>query len=187
MKPYTMRILGLTGRMKSGKDTCYEILKKQLAPLPVVRLGFADALKDDICKFVGVKRDFIEQHKNNFRLLMQAYGTDVRRQLFGDDYWILRFAQTLEAYINADVPPYLVVIPDVRFQNEANFIKQLSGKIWRVKRSDIPSPAEHVSEVELLSIQEDEIIDNGNSLISLEHEITLAWMRTYRKNTQSHV
>jgi len=30
------------------------------------------------------------------------------------------------------------VIPDVRFRNEQNMIRELGGEIWRVQRGDIP-------------------------------------------------
>lgn len=173
-----MKVLGLTGLKQSGKDTCLELLTKYLAPLPVVRLGFADALKEDICKMVGCDLDFLLKHKDNFRLLMQTYGTEVRRELFGKDYWVKRAGKTLLELAELEVPPYLVVFPDVRFLNEAEFVTSIGGKIWKVVRQ-IMNTDTHASETEQSQIKCDSFVCNTTSIVALENEVQLAWMRTF--------
>lgn len=171
-----MHLLGLTGLKQSGKDTVFKILEKQLAPKKVVRVAFADALKKEVAKGCGVSLEFLEKNKDNFRLILQGWGTDFRRKLLGEDYWLKIVAKQILA-LSDDVE--LVVVTDVRFHNEAELIKKSGGSIWRVVRN-VSSPIDqHSSEQELLSIYEDKTIFNHNSLVNLEHEVTLAYQYTY--------
>lgn len=68
-------------------------------------------------------------------------------------------------------PPVGVVIPDVRFINEFNRIKEAGGKVWRVKRQIESIPGElgegHLSERELLELPDesfDAIFPNEGSI-----------------------
>jgi hypothetical protein len=58
--------------------------------------------------------------------LLQWWGTDFRR---GKEpgYWVNQLANTCEGKDN-------IVIPDIRFKNEARFIEQRRGVIWDVQR-----------------------------------------------------
>ncbi|BCS53318.1 hypothetical protein [Geobacter sp. SVR] len=79
------------------------------------------------------------------RALMQWWGTEFRRNYFGENYWISRF---LEA---CDNPKQLYVVDDCRFPNEAQAIKEAGGKLVRIERPVRPigSNPEHPSEVAL--------------------------------------
>lgn len=72
------------------------------------------------------------------RELLQEYGTEVRR---ADDprYWVNRLHERREASLNAlvEVPrrDERLVIPDVRFPNEADYVRAHHGYLWRVNRA----------------------------------------------------
>jgi phosphomevalonate kinase len=125
-----MKIIGLSGKKQSGKDTVYSIASDILAP-PVGRVGFADALKQEVSEATGFRVEFIEEHKTEFRSLLQVWGTDFRRHFSGTEYWIEQMDEVITSVNNKY--KYLF-ITDVRFENEAEFIKQRGGSVIRVER-----------------------------------------------------
>jgi hypothetical protein len=66
------------------------------------------------------------------RLVLQLFGTDCLRNGFHDGVWV----SLLKKHMLDNPGNY--VIPDVRFRNEQNMIRDLGGEIWRVQRGDIP-------------------------------------------------
>lgn len=162
-----MKIIGLTGYKQSGKDTVCSILAKGTS-FNVKRLNFADALKQEVADATGHPVEFIEKHKANFRHILQGWGTDYRRQLFGDNYWIVKW---IKAVNNLEHPlPALLVVTDVRFLNEAEAIRQMGGRIYRVFNPRCFSDG-HASETELNQIVLDGSIDNSTNIANLQHEV----------------
>ena len=107
---------------------------------------------------------------NKDGLLLQWWGTDFRRALFGDEYWLARWGE--KAFRHARV-----VVPDCRFLNEVDIIRDNGGEYWRVwsdtkhatdndNRSD-----EHPSEVELRGVSPDAYIANSYSLDQLFEQV----------------
>lgn len=74
------------------------------------------------------------------RQLMQRLGTDVMRDLYGPDVWVEHLA-------NRIAHPK-VVVADVRFNNEAEWVKKAGGEVHVVERSGLTSSfgSSHVSE-----------------------------------------
>jgi len=177
-----MKLFGIHGKKQSGKDETYKAIKSfyELKGCKVERIAFADSLKEEVAKACGVSLQFIEEHKDNFRLILQGWGTDFRRKLHNDNYWIIK---TLNKIIvsNADV----IVIPDVRFKNEYDAIAHSDGKLWKVVRKsyelgghkEIPSyskPDTHASECDLDDVTSWDVqIDNSGTLTQLEKEVHL--------------
>ena len=85
------------------------------------------------------------------RLLMQEYGTDVRRA-DDVDYWVKKWEESLPEISSK------IVVDDVRFMNEAEKIRSLGGHLIRLER-DIPIAgdleSQHISETEGFLIKED--------------------------------
>jgi hypothetical protein len=76
-----------------------------------------------------------EKAKENpeVRALLQRFGTQVGRQGLGEDVWIGALAKSTKGFY-ADRK---IVIPDIRFTNESDFIrKQMRGEVWGVDRPD---------------------------------------------------
>src|SRR4051812_39925606 len=113
-----MNLIGISGKKQSGKDTVAGMICNYLAPLKCARVGFADALKEEICEMYKIVPGFLSDNKKHFRLIMQGHGTDYRRELFGQDYWILKLEKKLTE-LHDDI--HTVVIPDVRFKIEAEY------------------------------------------------------------------
>jgi len=171
-----MKLLGLTGTKKAGKDTAYGMLRKQYPRLRILRVGFADALKQEIATAIGKPVTYIEEHKDNFRLILQGWGTDFRRKLCGEDYWTDKLLKKLVSLDDTQLD--LVVVTDVRFANEAKLIQDVGGKIWRIVRTVGNAVDTHSSEVEQTTIKVDYTIYNEHSFGELEHNVTLAYQQT---------
>lgn len=128
-------IIGLSGRKYAGKDeTCRAI---DATVHEVHRIAFGDGVKRELAAACDVSSEFVEQHKSKFRPGLQWWGTEWRRELCRDTYWIdqarTQFLRHLREF-NALRGVPVVVFTDCRFGNEAELIKELGGVIWRVER-----------------------------------------------------
>ena len=126
-----MIIIGLSGKKQSGKDTVYELAADLLQGPIIGRVAFADPLKQEVSEITGMTCKFIEENKSDFRELLQVWGTEFRRRFNGNDYWINKMDKIIEqSSAHLDV----LFITDIRFKNEADYIKSIGGKLVRVER-----------------------------------------------------
>jgi len=142
-------IIGICGLIGSGKGTVGDILVEQ----GFQKVSFADKLKDGVATIFGWDRNLLEgdtdesrqwrELKDDFwsnetqmeitpRLVLQLFGTDCLRNGFYDGVWV----SLLKKHILDNPGDY--VVPDVRFRNEQNMIRELGGKVWQVKRGKDP-------------------------------------------------
>jgi hypothetical protein len=167
-------LIGLTGRMGAGKDTVCERIVALLAAEGErgCRFSFADPLKQSVCKLFGLTREELEEWKLSegaflllgphredgeeevkvdgymtMRMLLQRYGTEAHREVFGDTFWVdlgIRAAVDHRAHY----PTHTQIFTDVRFDNEAYAILMEGGRVFEVVGPEGPtSPdAEHASE-----------------------------------------
>lgn len=169
------RILGISGKKQSGKDTIAGFLKEIVSPALVVRIGFADALKEEVAAACGVPVEFVESYKSNFRKILQGWGTDFRRELCGETYWIDKTREKIQKLPDG----VLVVVPDVRFPNEAEMVDELGGKLWRVERGTSGAD-EHPSETAMDNfVQFDSILKNDSSLGALKAAAGMAYAYSF--------
>jgi len=138
-------LIGLSGKMKAGKDTVADLIIKSHPDVNVKRMAFADALKQEIAAKFAVTVPQINADKKRWRLLMQWWGTEYRRT-DDPDYWVMQLLKSMKA-LSPDVK--MVVVTDVRFKNEADVITQLGGELWRINRTVGSAADAHASECEL--------------------------------------
>lgn len=165
-----MFILGIVGKKQSGKDTVAAIIQRLMQPKRVDRIAFADALKEEVGLATNSTVEFIDANKDNFRLILQGWGTDFRRKLHGDTYWLVRWLDKVN-HLPVDT---VVVAPDVRFTNEAWCIRKLGGKLWRVVRKVNGAVDLHTSETEQEDIKTDLALVNDGSMAELEVKVKQA-------------
>lgn len=195
-------LIGVVGFLGSGKGTVGDILIQEKG---YYRLSFADAVKDAVSVIFGWPRDLLEgdtvdsrnfrEAKDEFwsdrfkydvtpRYMLQLMGTEAGRDVFHKDIWIF----TLENRMRGKQD---VVIPDVRFPNEIDFIKSKGGKVIRVRRGEEPVwynsalsdnkfnsttmesfyPDVHFSEWAWIGQQFDYEIDNNGTLQELKEKV----------------
>lgn len=218
-----MHLIGLHGRLHSGKDTTFDFLKEEGERLGLVvqRIAFADYLKvsgavalgglgedpKDLSpegrqRLVEAANDFKEEgsisvisHRRDGstfgtiidgRTFWQVYGTESHRQaLDSPDFWIdmlLKRATSIDDLARVYPEVDVLVITDVRFDNEAKAIKRLDrarssnepdprGRVTIVKvdRGDT-SEVTHASEAGISDDLVDYVIDNSGDLDTLRQE-----------------
>jgi len=184
-----MNILGLIGPAGCGKDTIANLLKNY----GYERVASADAMKEDAMRYFDIELSDLEYYKNaqlgitamtkmdesitvgklSIRHFLQTYGMDMRYR-FGDDYWIDR---SVSSKIEERGEDARIILTDVRFQNEIDYIKSRNGLVAYVKgRSKLKGEQKnHISESLANSSDiEDKVdftIDNSGSLDDLEKQI----------------
>lgn len=162
-----MKVIAFTGYKKSGKDAAAIAFKQLLVPATVRQVNFADALKQEVATACGVTVEYINAHKDIFRTILQWWGTDFRRNLHGQQYWILKWLERVNKL--ATVPDY-VICTDVRFINEADVVRQLGGHIIRIERPGIVADG-HASETEQREIHADFTVHNDGTVEDLKAKI----------------
>lgn len=148
-------IIGLTGRIGSGKDTAY-LRMVSLYDRPIVRASFASPLKASASALLQIKQEVIEEikrddnvrvtvHKNGdkyseltFREFLQRYGTESHRDIFGENFWVdIGIARAVRGLGQIQGNP-VIVFTDVRFDNEAEAIIKAGGKVFEIIGEDAP-------------------------------------------------
>lgn len=69
----------------------------------------------------------------------------------------------------------VIIIKDIRFENEAAFLRRHNGKIWHIKRPDLMKVKAHSSEDGIDQLPEDVLIMNDQGLEELRAAVDRAW------------
>lgn len=171
-----MRIIGLAGRKRSGKDT---VGKHICAEYGFMVESFARPLKESIRVIYGWTSDHTDGELKEVtcpywqvtpRAVMQQLGTEIGRQL-DRDLWrksLERRLMNVMQHEDENSIPVGVVITDVRFPNEADGIRDLGGEVWRVVRPSLGQQTDfHPSETSLDRYRFDNEVVNDGSLEDL--------------------
>lgn len=135
--------IGIQGFIGSGKDTAGRYIENKA---DFVKDSFARTLKDVCAVTFNWPRELLEGdteysrawreqrddwwstklgiHNFTPRFALQYVGTEVFRQHFHEDIWLLTFQNRLEQGKNKNV-----ILSDCRFRNEINFFKNAGGQI----------------------------------------------------------
>lgn len=129
------KLIGINGRLGSGKDTIGKMIQA-FRPRDLRHYSFARPLKEGIKAMFGWDDEMLEDRTkkeavDDFwgfspRKAMQLLGTEYGRKLLRDDIWIQaaqRFHST-SLEINKGT-----IITDVRFENEAKWIRSQPNSI----------------------------------------------------------
>jgi len=149
-------IIGISGKAGSGKDTLGQYISEHYG---YQRESCARPLKEALNVLFGWtmeqwndrewKEQIIPGYSVSPRYLAQTLGTEWGRNLIDSDLWI----KLLTAKIK-----FPSVITDIRFPNEAKFVKENNGLLIRIFRES-PSVGNHPSEQ--LDFEVDLFLDNS--------------------------
>ncbi|WP_408953185.1 adenylate kinase [Lysobacter sp. Hz 25] len=78
------------------------------------------------------------------RRMMQTLGTEWGREMIADELWLIIAQRTIERAKRDGKSG--VVVSDVRFDNEAEFVQSLGGRVIELVRDEAVAVSEHVSE-----------------------------------------
>jgi hypothetical protein len=169
-----MKIIGLAGPAGSGKSTIARTLRYRHG---FIEQSFAYYLRDFILWVSGLSLDDLEQQKEDPhsllcgkspRYAMQTLGTEWGRNLIGPDLWVNLLARRIDVWPARSLPPGLV-ISDVRFENEADWVRE-RGELWHLQRPGIPVQS-HSSESGVAITDRDVVVDNDCDLATLDARI----------------
>ena len=128
-----MELIGLLGHQGVGKNYIAEkILIKFLDTKPTIILAFADHFKIDSIGKHNLEYEKVF-HKKDYetRKKLQIIGTEEGRDKYGEDIWINIMHNWIKILNSRGIKRF--IITDVRFQNEANWIKSLNGIIIKIE------------------------------------------------------
>jgi len=165
------RIIGLSGKARCGKDTVAEYISAVYSGVEVYAL--AGPLKEAASIMFNIPLNhFFDADKKEVedgfwgispREIAQKVGTECGREVFRQDFWLKR----CESQMN-DAPD-IFIVSDIRFDNEADWVKEQGGQIWHIERPDLGEGVvrDHISENGVTICPEDIIIENDSSLTEL--------------------
>lgn len=147
-------IVGIVGFISSGKGTVGDIFCDH----NFVRDSFAKPVKDAVSVMFGWPRELLEGDTELSRVwreepdafwsekfgrsfspreALQLMGTEAGRDVFHSDLWVLSLLNRTKGKD--------VVVTDVRFKNEIEYIQKNNGIVIRVKRGEDPDWFEMLS------------------------------------------
>ena len=183
-------LIGISGKIGSGKDTAAEIIQHLTNPMgldmfPYEVKKFAGKLKTIASILTGIPvekfedQEFKKQYlgedwnyqidkfnpiqKMTVRELLQKLGTDALRDGLHTNVWVNALLADYNENSNW-------LVTDTRFPNEAKAIKDLGGVVLRIERSTCQLGT-HPSETALDDYTFDYVINNNGSKEDLEKEL----------------
>ncbi len=149
MEAFNFMILALGHKAGVGKSAACEYLARTYSFLSD---AFAFSLKESVKIKFGWTDDDLKFKKEivdpfwgiSPRRACQLEGTEAGRNVFGEDVWI----KTLKKRMTLN-PTRNYAISDLRFPNEAEFVKKQGGLVIRLDRDIVGTEEEHVSETAL--------------------------------------
>ena len=192
-------IFPISGQKRAGKDTISDYIKGQVM---ASRVSFADPVRDVCRAYFGWTEEWLlGKHKEDVdpywgispRQAMQYLGTEVGRvgiaenypefkSVTGDSIWIKSAKKNIRVkaskeYISNYGKIRAFIIPDMRFLNEYDAMKEMENEGYKVitigvRRDGLPSDS-HASETEIRYCVEkcDFIIDNNKEISDLEDSV----------------
>lgn len=172
-------IVGFSGFAGAGKTTAVDHLVEKHGFL---KYGFADALRElalEINPPVEGGR-FLRDHIievgwehwkswGDGRRFLQNLGVGVRK-ILGEDAWV----EALGCRLLECDPRTDFAIPDVRFPNEARWVKDHGGFVVRVNRPGVQAALGHVSDVALNDWPFDYVVSNEEGIPQLDLKVDRA-------------
>jgi len=131
-----MEVYGFMGNLGTGKNYIAEqILTKYLDPKPYMVMAFADHFKIHAISFDNLDYDKVYHTKDlETRKKLQQIGTEFGRDKCGPDIWCKVLLTWMKVYFERGIKRF--IITDVRFENEAEFIKSLGGILFKIEAPD---------------------------------------------------
>ncbi len=177
-----IRLIGLSGKLQSGKDTVAGIIQ-DLMPGYWITKRFAGKLKQMTSLATGIPVEDLENIavKNSslgpewndmtVRTFLQKLGTEAARDVIHPNFWLnalmADWVPDLQ-YMNSPRYPNNWIVTDVRFENEARLIQEKGGIVIRINRKGKENTGNHPSETSLDNYTDwNHVIQNDGDLVDL--------------------
>jgi len=174
-------IIGLAGRARTGKDTAAAYLEDMFGFEPVafaapIKTAIADWFDLDARHLEGdLKETPLPDIGKSHRQLFQTLGTEWCRQLVHPDVWIYvmdAWLRRLEReYFAQGAQLFGVVVSDVRFDNEAEWVRRRGGLLIHLERGSAPDVSAHISESGVTRADSDIVLRNDGTIDELYEKL----------------
>ena len=163
-------IIGIAGRARAGKSTAAELLLRFGAGRYLY--SFADPIRAMLRAGLGIDLDnpYWQMRKedpmpefggHSPRALMQTLGTEWGRDCVSSGLWLTLAGRALQQRGPG------MVIADVRFENEARWVRLQGGAVLHIERGAAPSVRTHASEAGVQRLDGDMHVFNESTIDSL--------------------
>lgn len=159
------KVIGIAGPAQCGKDTAANHIINTTNQY--VKASFAGPLKEMLAiglnlthsQLYGDDKETVDvRYGCTARHMMQTLGTEWGRDLIAQDIWVNAMRERVKS------APYSLIIPDVRFESEADFIRE-HGLLIHIQGRGRVIPADHQSEIGVAYVEHEDIrIRNNSSL-----------------------
>ena len=172
----------INGKKRSGKNFVGNLLNKYLSEqgYKVKEVSFAEALKEDVAKILGITLDQLEQMKEDdvylesdkdcntvstIRQILQNYGMMRREE--NNDIWVEKALPKI-----FDNDSEVIIITDFRFENEYTYLYNIYSRdihfspnpckinTIKIENYNLEDNDQHISENDLNDFDFDMIINN---------------------------
>lgn len=174
-----MRLIGIAGKARSGKDTAAAYLVEKHG---LVKYSFADPLKSGIRAMFGLTEEHVNGDLKETvipwlgtspRRLMQTLGTEWGREIVRPDLWVL-LAQRQWDHLKLATDDTFhcgMIVPDIRFEEEAEFIRRNGGQVIHLMRDELELVEAHKSEAGIRFQRGDWLIENNGTIEELHQAL----------------
>lgn len=165
-------VIGLTGPRRSGKDTVRRFILAHQGGYPysmadpmraMLMAGFGIDLNDP---YWEAKKELVIPGLGvSPRNMMRTLGTEWGRNLVNRDVWLI----LAKGRMIADGAG--MVIADIRFENEAQWVRYMGGRIVHVSNPRVSAAVEHTSDEPIKEEPGDGFIVNAGTLDELQDSV----------------
>jgi len=164
-------IIGICGKKFNGKDTFADYFVNEHG---FKKVSFGDSVKHSLQNIFGFsdnqlwgnEKETVDQYWNvSPREMMQFFGTELMRIQLGDKFknigqniWVMSLERKLTDLLAKGYKK--IIIPDIRFANEAEVIRKFNGTMIRIIRENVNSSDAHTSENSSDEIVVDHTVEN---------------------------
>jgi hypothetical protein len=163
-RPKHFGIIGLIGKMHSGKTTIADTLDHErdwvvryfAEPVKQLSAAMVNEMAFRVAAMIGVRANDLgaldlNADKTRFRPLFQFVGS-YGRHVFGEDVWIKVFESRYRRQTGHPGYPSQMVVADVRYPNEAKYLLDQGFDLYLVKRPE---------KARIQSVKEDFLANRG--------------------------
>ncbi len=193
-----MKPVGFVGPAGAGKDFSVYMLRD--LGIPIVKFSFSDNIKYDIENhlsgdmfveygdgekyvpgMVRLPELWNKPYSNEIRSLLQWWGTDLRREQ-DPKYWLRMMGEQIHQWLFD--PETYPAISDVRFQNEADMLRDWGGILVRIQAPVVVRAKRLAMEPETVLNMSMHPSEAEGELIEADFTITSVSEKGWKKNAK---